>query len=69
MVKERQTESEGSWLRCTRIRFTVEINDMARIVFVDERMPIRESMPMASTTDGDRALRLSRLLSRQPRHR
>jgi hypothetical protein len=31
-------------------KFTIEINDMARIVFVDERVPIREGLPMASTT-------------------
>jgi hypothetical protein len=31
-------------------KFTVEINDMARVVFVDERVPIREGMPMPSTT-------------------
>jgi hypothetical protein len=31
-------------------KFTLEINDMARIVFIDERPPITEGLPMASTT-------------------
>jgi hypothetical protein len=31
-------------------KFTVEVNDMARIVFVDERARIGEGMPMAATT-------------------
>ena len=31
-------------------RFTVEINDIVRIVFVDERAPIEPGLPMASAT-------------------
>lgn len=31
-------------------KFVVEINDVARVVFVDERAPIAEGMPMSSQT-------------------
>jgi len=31
-------------------KFTVETNDVARIVFVDERAPLKPGLPMASVT-------------------
>src|ERR1700678_1645386 len=31
-------------------KFTVEINDVARIVFIDERAPLKPGLPMASVT-------------------
>jgi hypothetical protein len=34
-------------------KFTIEINDVARIVFADERAPIAEGMPMAAATTAD----------------
>jgi hypothetical protein len=44
-------------------KFTVEINDMARIVFVDERAPISEGVPMASTTAAEVVLTHSNFIA------
>lgn len=31
-------------------KFTIEMNDVARIVFIDERAPAAQGLPMASST-------------------
>jgi hypothetical protein len=31
-------------------KFTIELSDVGRIVFVDERVPAAKGLPMASTT-------------------
>jgi hypothetical protein len=51
VVKQRQTDSgERTMAAVYANKFTIEANDMARIVFVDERAPVKEDMPMSSAT-------------------
>lgn len=34
-------------------KFVIELNDIARIVFIDERMPISKGLPSSSSTMAD----------------
>ncbi len=42
-------------------KFSLELNDVARIVFVDERIPVAEGFPMASATVTEVVLTLANL--------
>lgn len=34
-------------------KFTIEVNDVARIVFVDERAPAAQGLPMSAVTSAE----------------
>lgn len=44
-------------------KFTIEINDVARIVFVDERAPSAPGLPMASSTAAEVVMTLSNFVA------
>jgi hypothetical protein len=50
MVEDRQTETEQRQMAAVYAnKFTVETNDMSRIVFMDERAPARSGTMPSST--------------------
>jgi len=42
-------------------KFTIQTNDVGRIVFVDERAPIAEGLPMSSSTAAEVVMTLENL--------
>lgn len=44
-------------------KFTIELNDMGRIVFVDQRAPAAESLPMASATAAEIVMTIDNMAS------
>lgn len=42
-------------------KFTLQLSDMARIVFVDERSPLAEGLPMGSGTAAEVVITLANL--------